>query len=214
MKDAASVASLLAASTAVCVSAAASEPPGIGIQRDGDGVVLAGWSGDCLGTGDCVVTLDRARAVTATFAPTAGLSPFVNGDFEQGPTVGWEQQPGTAIFPASNLGGAEPYSGRYAALLGFDQDGRRQAQLGQRITLYLNGQVVVQDDRVCQGSGTDGWLRYSVDVSALAGQSVAVVFEIYSTDGLWSALLLDDVAIAGQAWGEQADQPSLKGSRL
>ena len=214
MKDAASVASLLAASTAVCVSAAASEPPGIGIQRDGDGVVLAGWSGDCLGTGDCVVTLDRARAVTATFAPTAGLSPFVNGDFEQGPTVGWEQQPGTVIFPAGNLGGAEPCSGRDAALLGFDQDGRRQAQLGQQITLYLNGQVVVQDDRVCQGSGTDGWLRYSVDVSALAGQSVAVVFEIYSADELWSAPLFDDVAIAGQAWGEQADKPSLKGSRL
>ena len=44
MKEAASVASLLAASTAICVSAAASEPPGIGIQRDGDGVVLGGWS--------------------------------------------------------------------------------------------------------------------------------------------------------------------------
>ena len=69
-------------------------------------------------------------------------------------------------------------------------------------------------DRVCQGSGTDGWLRYSVDVSALAGQSVAVVFEIYSADELWSAPLFDDVAIAGQAWGEQADKPSLKGSRL
>jgi hypothetical protein len=53
-----------------------------------------------------------------------------------------------------------------------------------------------------------------VDVSALAGQSVAVVFEIYSADELWSAPLFDDVAIAGQAWGEQADKPSLKGSRL
>lgn len=59
-----------------------------------------------------------------------------------------------------------------------------------------------QDSQVCQGSGTDGWLRYSVDVSALAGQSLAVVFDIYSSDGLWSALLLDDLAIAEQAWGE------------
>jgi CSLREA domain-containing protein len=32
------------------------------------GSVFAGWSGDCAGTGDCVVTMDQARAVTATFA--------------------------------------------------------------------------------------------------------------------------------------------------
>lgn len=197
-----------------------------------EGSTFAGWSGDCGGTGDCVVTLDRARTVTATFAPAPGVNPFVNGDFEQGPLVGWEQSPGKVIFTAENLGGAQPYSGRYAAFLGMDEDGRRQVQLGQRITLpnrqplylnfaawlyskelcdvpwydqitlYLNGQVAFQDSQVCQGSGTDGWLRYGVDVSVLAGQSVAVVFEIYSSDGLWSALLLDDLAISEQAWGE------------
>lgn len=196
------------------------------------GSTFTGWSGDCAGTGDCVVTLDRAREVTATFGSTVVLNPFINGDFEQGPGVGWEERPGTVIFTAADLGGAQPYSGRYAALLGFDQDGRRQVQLGQRvtlpnrrplflnfaawiyskelcdvpwydqITLYVNGQAVVQDSQICQGSGTDGWLRYSVDVTALAGQSMALVFEIYSSDGLWSALLLDDVAIADQAWGE------------
>jgi PKD repeat protein len=30
-----------------------------------------GWSGDCSGTGGCQVTMDRARSVTATFAPKA-----------------------------------------------------------------------------------------------------------------------------------------------
>lgn len=195
------------------------------------GATFAGWSGDCTGTGECVVTLDRARSVTATFTVTAATNPFVNGDFEQGPTVGWAQYPGQVIFPAGNLGGAPPYSGQYAAYLGFDQDSRRIAQLGQRvtlparqplylnfaawlyseelcdvpwydrITLYLNGQIAFQNDRVCRGSGTDGWLRYSVDVSPLAGQSVDVVFEMYSADALASVLLLDDIAIADQAWG-------------
>ena len=35
------------------------------------GSVFAGWSGACTGTGACVVTMDRARAVTATFVTSA-----------------------------------------------------------------------------------------------------------------------------------------------
>jgi hypothetical protein len=31
------------------------------------GSIFTGWSGACTGTGDCVVTLDAAKAVTATF---------------------------------------------------------------------------------------------------------------------------------------------------
>ncbi|MDP2326386.1 MAG: hypothetical protein Q8N51_20495 [Gammaproteobacteria bacterium] len=70
-----------------------------------------------------------------------------------------------------------------------------------RITLYLNSEIAFRNELVCRGSGTDGWLRFSVDVSALAGQSVAVVFEIYSADALSSVLLLDDIAIGDKAWG-------------
>jgi PKD domain/Divergent InlB B-repeat domain len=35
------------------------------------GSLFSGWSGDCSGTGSCQVTIDRARSVTATFAPNA-----------------------------------------------------------------------------------------------------------------------------------------------
>jgi hypothetical protein len=31
------------------------------------GSAFAGWSGDCSGTGDCVLTVDAAKSVTATF---------------------------------------------------------------------------------------------------------------------------------------------------
>ena len=36
--------------------------PGVGQQFDG-------WSADCSGSGACVVTMDQARSVTATFSP-------------------------------------------------------------------------------------------------------------------------------------------------
>ena len=35
---------------------------------------FAGWSGACSGTGDCVVTMAEARAVTATFSPPLALT--------------------------------------------------------------------------------------------------------------------------------------------
>jgi hypothetical protein len=35
---------------------------------------FGGWSGACTGTGDCTVTLDQARTVTATFLAPARLS--------------------------------------------------------------------------------------------------------------------------------------------
>ncbi len=36
----------------------------------GDRSVFAGWSGDCTGTGSCMVTMSQARSVTATFNDT------------------------------------------------------------------------------------------------------------------------------------------------
>jgi hypothetical protein len=54
----------------------------------GAGLSFLGWSGDCSGTGNCSVTMDEARAVTATFAdntppavPTI-TSPTANQVFE------------------------------------------------------------------------------------------------------------------------------------
>lgn len=43
------------------------------------GWVFGGWSGACTGTGECVVTLDSAKAVTATFLPQYSLSLALTG---------------------------------------------------------------------------------------------------------------------------------------
>jgi hypothetical protein len=41
------------------------------------GSVFTGWSGDCTGTGPCMVTMDQDRAVTATFAVSGPPDPRV-----------------------------------------------------------------------------------------------------------------------------------------
>jgi hypothetical protein len=40
----------------------------------GEGSTFSGWSGDCSGIGPCVVTMDRARNVTATFTKDCSYS--------------------------------------------------------------------------------------------------------------------------------------------
>jgi hypothetical protein len=46
-----------------------------------DGTTFDGWSGDCSGTGDCVVSMDGTKHVTATFGPLFALTvdPPANG---------------------------------------------------------------------------------------------------------------------------------------
>jgi len=173
------------------------------------GSVFEGWSGACTGTGAGQVVMDANKSVTATFgqAPTSAL---VNGDFEQGPSVGWTQQPGPLIYRARDYG-VEPYSGDYVAYLGYESDNRHVATLSQRVTLpstfplylnlaiwlyseelcdvgyydwfgfYIGGQAIVENARLCRGNtGGDGWRRISLDISAYAGQNVVLAFQIGS----------------------------------
>lgn len=44
-----------------------------------EGSVFTGWAGACTGTGDCVVTMDSAKTVTATFVPAQTLSVSIAG---------------------------------------------------------------------------------------------------------------------------------------
>lgn len=40
----------------------------------GPNTVFAGWTGPCTGTGNCVVTMDEAKSVTATFLPLGSIT--------------------------------------------------------------------------------------------------------------------------------------------
>jgi Divergent InlB B-repeat domain len=85
--------------TAVGPGTVMSDPAGIACGSTCDGVypagtmvtltatpdpgdVFGGWSGDCTGDGDCVVTIDAARNVTATFGCTGTQTFDFTGDIQ------------------------------------------------------------------------------------------------------------------------------------
>ena len=152
---------------------------------------------------------DPAGGEGAGGGPVAG---FVNGDFEQGPNVGWQQEPAGLVIAASTLG-VKAVSGANVGWLGYDRDDRHEAKLSQTVVvpagpvslafyiwihseevcdppywdgmgLYADGQPLVVNDRVCSTSSTSGWSTLNrVDVSAYAGRTVTFSWEISSAYG-------------------------------
>jgi len=192
------------------------------------GSVFLGWTGDFVGTGECELHMDGPKSVTATFGLDTPVGGFANGNFEQGPGVGWLQDPGNMIYTAAEMGVA-PYSGQYAAWVGYHQDDRLSAAIGQIVTLpetvpvYLNFALLLYSEELCdppwwdtfgvyaQGvaiaenttvcsTGEQTWKRVSLDVSAYAGQSVLIGFEMSSVDLMASVALIDDVFLSGTPW--------------
>lgn len=191
------------------------------------GSIFAGWTGGGTGTTTRQVTMSAAQTVTATFNTVGTTNPIFNGGFELG-TSGWQQQPGDLIISADSLGIAA-HSGQNIARLGYMPDGRVLARIGQQVTLpasgpvylnlalwlystelcdvpyydffgvYVGNTLVAYNDRLCQGV-IGGWQRYTVDLTAYAGQTVPLVFSISSADNLASIALLDDIAISNQQW--------------
>lgn len=194
------------------------------------GSTFAGWTGDYTGQGPCVLTMDAPRTVTATFEPDQGTGGFVNGNFEQGPTVGWQQDPNPLIATAQELK-VPVWSGQYAAWVGYTRDHNASATLWQTVTLpntfplylnfalwlyseelcdvphfdsfgvYANGIPIEENERVCQGNtGGDGWRTVSLDVSLLAGLELEIAFQVSSVGTLATVALIDDVHFSTTAW--------------
>ncbi len=156
--------------------------------------------------------------------PTVGDGDFINGDFEQGAGLGWSQSPGTLIFPAANYG-APAYSGSMVARMGPMGDSE-EIRLEQRVrlsatasslslatwidseelcdvpwydnmSLFVDGQILEENDRLCNYDNTDGWIYNSLDISPWAGQTVTFSF-ILSTvggDALASTIYIDKASI-------------------
>ncbi|HOW63966.1 MAG TPA: hypothetical protein P5186_16895 [Candidatus Paceibacterota bacterium] len=173
------------------------------------GSVFAGWSGACSGTGLGEILMDASKSASATFN-LASASGLLNGDFEQGPSIGWIQQPGPLIYRAPDYGIAA-FSGEYVAYLGYEDDNRHIATLSQRVTLpnswplylnlaiwlyseemcdvgyydwfgfYVDGRAIVENSRLCRGNtGGEGWRTLSFDISSYAGLNVLLTFQIGS----------------------------------
>jgi hypothetical protein len=142
-------------------------------------------------------------------APTNG---FVNGDFEQGPGVGWLEEPAGLVVPASAFG-VSAVSGSNVGWLGYAQDDRRVVRLSQTVAvpfapvalgfyswiyskemcdppwwdtmgMYANGDPLIVNDRLCDTDGSAGWSQLnSVDISGYSGQTVTFTWELSSTYG-------------------------------
>jgi hypothetical protein len=186
------------------------------------GSTFIGWSGDASGAAPCRVTMDGPKSVIASFEVESHAPGLVNGDFEEGPDVGWQQHPYPLVMPAASLG-VQAFSGQYVVRLGPTPDNQHSITIAQQMSLpqvwplylhfavwieseemcevglwdtmglYVNSEPLVENSRLCWSDSTRGWQTQSVDLSAYAGQTVLLAFELSSPefDPLASAVLLD-----------------------
>ena len=152
-------------------------------------------------------------------------STLVNGNFEQGPNVGWTEYSNhgwAVVTPAFDLPSVvPPHSGNWAVWLGGDQD--ENAYIAQTFMIpsssYLRlfywiassgpcGHYDYVDVKVhatyftdlytwdlCNNNNTYGWVPLQLDLSAYGGLSVDIIIEIH-TDGQYNSnLFLDDITL-------------------
>ena len=156
--------------------------------------------------------------VLRNYAPP--VIPLVNGDFEQGPTVGWGQDAdhGYNIIVDDDPLPLDAHSGSWLTWLGGADD--NFSVIWQDATIptsdpilrfyrwdasedacgYDYGYVFIERNAVaswdlCEDNNTGGWVWSGVDLSAYAGQTVEVAIGA-STDGsLNSNSFIDDVTL-------------------
>lgn len=165
-------------------------------------------------------------------APT---QPLVNGDFEQGPFVGWEEYSSNGWAIVSNAADMADSllplpSGQWAAWLGGDHYEISYVQ--QEVTIpthlpYLTYSHFIASEDIC-GYDLGGvliddvvidvydlcvtsaaWSLRSVDLSAYRGQTVMIQFRVETDGSLFSSLYVDDVHFsAGPATAQPPAAPA------
>jgi hypothetical protein len=167
-----------------------------------------------------------ARSVVVSPPPT-----LINGGFEQGPGVGWEEYSshGWPIILQADQMPVNPRSGSWAAWLGGEHD--ELSLVAQEVTIsggspyliywtwiesedfcgYDFGGVVINFDTVvdvfqlCEDENTGGWVRRSVDLSDYAGQTIVIDIRAETDGSLYSSLYIDDVSFAASPLGGAAE---------
>ncbi len=161
----------------------------------------------------------RAKPLTTYLPFIEGRVSLLNGDFESGQTDWFEYSLNgyDLIYSAGNLP-APPYGGSWAAWLGGDDSEISYIQqqvvvpLGAPYLGYwhwidskdfcgwdfgkvvINGSAVVDVYDLCSLTGTSGWVKHVVDLSAYAGQSVSLQIRVETDSSLLSNLFVDDVS--------------------
>jgi hypothetical protein len=157
----------------------------------------------------------------------------MNGDFEQGPGVGWQEfsTHGWDIIMDSASLPFPPHSGSWATWFGGGND--ETSRLYQQITVptsaptltfwywiwsedysgYDYGYVLIDDVPIlqfdlCADQQTGTWVRQDLDLSAYAGQVVDLEFQVVTDGSLNSNLFVDDVSFDGAFTSSGLSSPS------
>ena len=169
--------------------------------------------------------ISHASRITLPLIKMAGspAQAIVNGDFESGSTSWTEYSyQGYAIILSSSDLPHTPHSGSYAAWLGGVSN--EISYIQQQVTIpagapYLvywhwisstdscghdfggvevNGSVV-DVYNLCSSTNTGGWVKHSVNLSAYAGQSIALQIRAETDSSNTSNLYIDDVSLQASA---------------
>lgn len=155
---------------------------------------------------------------------------FVNGDFDDGPGIGWSEHSklNFAVVVDDFGAGVSAHSPRYAAWLGgYDLE---QASVEQTVTVtsatpvlrywhwidsdeqyctfdlarvYAGGSVV-STVGLCGANNTGGWASRTVDLSVFEGQAIPVKLQVDTDCCTLSSQYLDDVALEASPLGPLA----------
>ncbi|MFN8596649.1 MAG: S8 family serine peptidase [Anaerolineae bacterium] len=178
---------------------------------------------------------DGTSGWSATQSTAVGSNSIANGDFESGHSAwteysshGWDTIVGSADLPTS----VTPHGGSWATWLGGDYNDISYIQ--QQVTVpsiapYLayyhwigsgdtcgndlarvriNG-TNVEVYNLCTSTSTGGWVKHVVNLSAYAGQSVALQIRVETNGSNNSNLFVDDVFFQATATAAPDDQPFL-----
>jgi dienelactone hydrolase len=168
------------------------------------GSTFAGWSGACVGTASCTLTMDAAKSVTFTFMRK--LVGDLNGDSKSdlliqsnaGTTTAWLMN-GTAITSATNLLANDP-SWTISHIADFDGDGKADIlwrNTDGRVTLWLmNGSSILSSVGLL---GADANWRVS-HVGDFNGDGKADILW-RNTNGAVTLWLMNGTAITSTATG-------------
>ena len=153
---------------------------------------------------------------------TATTSPIMNGNFEQGRSIGWvesssHQYPVVMSYLPE---GVTAHSGSWVAWLGADnyehtKISQSNLYISTPTTLrlwywsgsgddcgYDYGYVMVNNGiahvwNLCYANNTYGWMPLEIDLSAYNQQTITLSIEVMTDQGYPSGLLIDDVAFYG-----------------
>lgn len=154
--------------------------------------------------------------------------PLLNGHFENGPNAGWTQSSthGYQLILDSTALIVPPHGGAWAAWLGGEYN--ETSLISQVVTIppaqpvlafyhwvgsndscgYDKARVMIDNilllpADLCQAYNTGGWVRVSLNLSAYAGQTVKLKFEVITDGSLNSNWFIDDVSFVSMMAGDE-----------